>query len=173
MNEVMFMFTDDDNTKKSVAFNCDYNVFSSFYDYKGRIGNINSHSFNIYGNNIHFLREGNTYNTFYGSGPSKYWISFVANAYVDGYSPSNAIYDNVWYKADVLHYYDDKDTFNYGELIPETDDRIYDFTKTTGWYETFNKIVVGNDYQYAENKDQTKGFDFIKKFRTWRVPVPR
>ena len=155
MNEVHFMF---DN--QSLAYNNDFGTFSSFYDYKGWIGN-----------SIYFLREGNKYNSFYGT-KKPYWISFVANSNIDGYSPSDAIYDNVWYKADVLHS-TKNDNFNYDELIQNTDDVIPDFSKDTGWYETFNKIVVGNDYQYAENKNQTKNFDFIKKFRTWRVPVPR
>ena len=166
MNEVHFMF---DN--QSLAYNNDFGTFSSFYDYNGWIGNIKNHSFDITDNSIYFLREGNKYNSFYGT-KKPYWISFVANSNIDGYSPSDAIYDNVWYKADVLHS-TKTDNFNYDELIQNTDDVIPDFSKDTGWYETFNKIVVGNDYQYAENKNQTKNFDFIKKFRTWRVPVPR
>lgn len=174
MNEIHFMF---DN--QSLAYNNDFGVFSSFYDYKGWIGNIKNHSFNITDNKLYFLREGQAYNRFYDNPKTNpYWISFVANSNIDGYSPSNAIYDNVWYNADSLNE-DNTQNLNYNELIEQMNEKIPNYEDNDGstWYETFNKIECGNDYQYgmyeSDSGTQTKNFKFIKKFRTWRVPVPR
>lgn len=169
MNEVLFTYGTNEQT---LAYNCNFDSFTSFYDYKGVFGNIKNHTFNIVGNNIYFLREGDSYNKFYSSKTSPYWITFIANSDVNGFSQANTIYDNVWFNADVLHK-TTTNNLNYNELIQDTDDIIPDFSKDRGWYETFNKIQVGNDYQFAENTNQTKNFDFIKKFRMWRVPVPR
>lgn len=75
----------------------------------------------------------------------------------------------MWYSADVLRQ-SDSQTLNYGELIEDRSETIPDFSRNDGWYETFDKIEAGDDYQYAQSTEKSK---FIKKFRMWRVPVPR
>lgn len=167
-NEVLFEYTGN-NLADTIAFNCDYNAFTSLYDYSGVIGNIGTHSYNIVENDIHMLREGSGYNSFYGT-LSPYWISFVANSNIDGYNPANAIYDNVWYNADVVSYSTSDGGLNRHEQIQDRN------LQDSKWNETFNDIQAANDYQYGifnSKSVQTRGFEFIKKFRTWRVPVPR
>ena len=160
VDEMLFMLGSMDN-KSSLAYNNRYGVFSSFYDYVGFIGNINKHSFSIYDNKIYFLRESDTYNNFYANTFNNNWISFIANPRSESFI-SDCIFDNVWYRSDTLDavntYYNPN--VNYNEMITDAT-----------FNHTFNKIEVGNDYQYATASGTTA--NFIKKFRMWRVPVPR
>lgn len=176
-DDVMFMYTDNDGDYGCLAYNTGYNVFTSFYDYEGFVDNIGKHSLNIHDNTLWFLRESTKYNCFYGN-YKPYWVTFVSNAYSDNMMMSNCVFDNVWYNADVLH--KSNNQMNNYESIQEMNDEIPEFDVSnynTGWYETFDEIEVSNDYQYArfsaKYQTQTPGFQFIKKFRTWRVPVPR
>jgi hypothetical protein len=164
----MFEYTGN-SSGSTIAFNCDYNAFTSIYDYRGMIGNIGTHAYDIVGNEVYRMREGYGYNAFYGT-TMPYWVTFTANANIDGFSPANSIYDNVWYDADVVSSSPDDYGMNNGEQIQDRN------ALNTKWNETFNEIRVANDYQYGifnSNSVQTRGFEFIKKFRTWRVPVPR
>ena len=159
MDEVQFMF-DNGNKEESIAYQCRYGIFSSFYDYNGWIDNVGKYSFNISGNKLHILRNGSSYSNFYGVAKDS-WMTFIANPQVDGMTPFDCIYDNVWYTADVLGT-TNSENMNNGELI---DSR---YETGNDWGTTFNTITVGNDYQYAKS---TSGFR--KKFRMWRVPIPR
>lgn len=84
----------------------------------------------------------------------------------NGLAP-DCIYDNVEYKADVFKY-DNQENLDYIEPTTNTDTPFRTTSDGTTWYETFNSISCVDSYQHSSSSD-----GFIKKFRTWRVPVPR
>lgn len=153
MNELLFQ-----TNNKSLTYQD--GIFTSFYDYLGPIVNYKNHSLNIHDHQLYYLRECEKFNWFYNENKD-YYITFIANATLNEQMISDCIFDNVEYQGDV---------FNNNNVIPDTQNTLMPFrlTPSGDWYKSFNQIECWNSYQYSESTDK-----FIKKFRTWRVPIPR
>ena len=172
MNELLFEYSDDDTTFSLAhqSLGGGQGVFTAFYDYKGTVCNYNGHSLNILDDELYYLRENNDFNMFYDSkGTKPYWIQFIANPRLEDGMVSDCVFDNVEYVGDV---YEGTNTSVDDILfVKDTSNTSMPFrvgNKTGSWYESFDKIQVWNSYQYADSND-----GFIKKFRKWRVPIPR
>ena len=168
MDELLFEHTykNSNGTTKSRSLAYQNGVFTAFYDYIGPVFNYKTHSVNIYDNWLYLMREGCGFDMPNRKDGEDYSVTFIANPSLEnGTVASDCIFDNVEFTGDV---YDENG------VVPDMDNvniPFYGNQDSTLWYKGFDRIECWNSYQHCGGLDNSP--EFIKKFRKWRVPIPR
>ena len=149
------------NDKSCIVYNENLQAFTSFMDYQHLqwMFNVKGKTYSLWNNNIDKF-------TFYKMFAGDYNTTFGENEY-NGYevvykvNPEphlDKIFSNVEYIADC--YSQDSKVDNPNVLIPEN---------------PFDKLEVWNEYQKGTTTSFKRGQypNFAKKFRIWRVDIPR
>lgn len=133
------------NNDEALCFSEQLGQFSSFYNYGGSIMiPYDGNLYSIYKGKLYKNFEGDGYGMIYGN-PEKCSLSFISNDI-----PSNSkIFDTVEYRGDFY-----------------TDDSI-------DHYYPFSDIYVENEYQKGHIEFKKSPGSIKKKFRVWRILIPR
>ena len=127
--------------------------FTSFYDYEDihYMETINGHIYALPNNNIYRMFEGDDYCNLFGK-TRDYYIKYKVNHKLN----TDKVWTNLEYRADIFTNNNDSKT-----SLPLSN-------------ETFDTLKVWNEYQEGVAKlNQNKYPNAVKKFRTWRVDIPR
>ncbi len=125
--------------------------FTSFMSYEATDAMFNiKDKFYAWHNGFIFEQFSGNYNSFWNTGTKPYWITFIENAYPE----SNKLFTNLDFRSDT-----------------------YDSNNELESFDTFDTIRVWNEYQDTEEvpleKTLNKPSNIQKKFRVWRVQIPR
>lgn len=127
--------------------------FTSFYDYEDMhyMETINGHIYALPNNNVYRMFEGDDYCNLFGK-TRDYYIKYKVNHKLN----TDKVWTNLEYRADIFTNSNDSKT-----SLPLSN-------------ETFDTLKVWNEYQEGMAKlNQNKYPNAVKKFRTWRVDIPR
>lgn len=164
-SDVYLVRSDLDGEAPCLVYSETLGAFSSFYDYGSipMMTNVGDRFISFARHRLWFQNEG-LYCNFFGN-QYPWWVTYrvTPNPYGD------KIWTNIEYRADAYRVLDEDGSSVVGEghLLDGGD-----FAGEPGIYmpdETFDQIKVWNEYQQTSNIATSS----IKKFRTWRLAIPR
>lgn len=146
------------NNDSCLVYNEYLSQFTSFFDYKDvpMMRNIDDRFVAFKDGNLWLQNEGE-YNSLFGE-TYPYWITYriCPDPYMD------KTFNNIEYRADIL----ERGTLD--DVLEHSDSLLTD--------KTFDRLDVWNEYQEGTvdlKPDHFKVSDIKKKFRIWRVNIPR
>lgn len=171
-SDVYLVGKEDEEGRPTLVYNELLGEFTSFYDYDSvpMMANVEDRFVSFKNNKLWLQNEG-LYCNFFGS-QYDYWIQYrvTPNPYTD------KIWSGIDYRADFYRVLDEDGT----NLYPESEMIRGDyFDDNEGVYQentTFDNLEITNEYQKANidfGKDYYSQDPARKKFRIWRLTIPR
>lgn len=171
-SDVYLVGKEDEEGRPTLVYNEILGEFTSFYDYDSVpiMANVEDRFVSFKNNKLWLQNEG-LYCNFFGS-QYDYWIQYrvTPNPYTD------KIWSGIDYRADFYRVLDEDGT----NLYPESEMIRGDyFDDNEGVYQentTFDNLEITNEYQKANidfGKDYYSQDPARKKFRIWRLTIPR
>lgn len=173
-SDVYLVSNDDSDNMGCLVYSEPLQRFSSFYDYTEvpMMVNVKDRFLSSKRHRLWLQNEG-LYCNFFGQ-QYDFWMTYrvVPSPY------SDKIWTNIEYRSDFFRVLDSEGTMEVSERDLIGGDRFDDYESLYQHNETFDTFKVWNEYQQTDEKDITRHYtskypDVRKKFRLWRLDVPR